>query len=66
MLDKFSFKAKRTGRAKDVKIWTDDNHAIDLDNAKINMLEKINYIHDNPVNAGIVRYADEYIYSSVG
>lgn len=32
--------------------------------ACVNMLEKINYIHDNPVSAVIVRSGDEYIYSS--
>jgi len=64
LLDKFSFEAKRTGRAKDYKVWTDDNHAIDLDSGKIDMMEKINYIHNNPVVAGIVRNPEEYIYSS--
>jgi putative transposase len=64
LLDKFSFEARRTGRAKDYKVWTDGNHAIDLDNFKIDMLEKVNYIHENPVRAGWVMYPDEYLYSS--
>jgi putative transposase len=64
LLDKFSFEAKRTGRAKDYKVWTDDNHAINLGIENIDMMEKINYIHNNPVVAGIVKNPEEYIYSS--
>ena len=64
LLDKFQFEAKRTGRAKEYKLWSDDNHAIDLDNGKIDIWQKIHYIHDNPVRAGIVRNPEDYIYSS--
>lgn len=62
LLDKFAFEAKRTRRAENYKIWKDDNHAIDLTN--IDVMEKINYIHNNPVKAGIVDNPEEYIYSS--
>lgn len=64
LLDKFSFEAKRIGRAKDYKLWKDDNHAIDLDNNGIDMMQKIDYIHENPVRAGIVRNPEDYVYSS--
>ena len=64
LLDKFSFEARRTGRAEHYKLWKDGNHAIDLDSFGIEMMHKINYIHNNPVRAGIVRHPDEYIYSS--
>lgn len=64
LLDKFSFEARRTGRAENYKLWKDDNHAIDLDNTGINIMEKIDYVHENPVRAGIVHYPEEYIYSS--
>jgi REP element-mobilizing transposase RayT len=62
LLDKFSFEARRTGRAEKYKIWTDDNHAIDL--THLNALEKVSYIHDNPVKAGLVFYPEQYPYSS--
>jgi REP-associated tyrosine transposase len=62
LLDKFAFEAKRTGRAENYKIWKDDNHAINL--SDIDILQKINYIHDNPVRNGLVKYPDHYIYSS--
>lgn len=62
--DKFSFEARRTGRAENFKIWRDDNHAIDL--TDIDILEKIDYIHNNPVKAGLVEYPEHYLYSSAG
>jgi REP element-mobilizing transposase RayT len=62
LLDAFSFEAKRTGRAKEYKLWKDDNHAIDLTN--IDLLEKINYIHENPVRAGLVAAPEHYLFSS--
>ena len=61
-LDMFSFEARRTQRANDFKMWKDGNHAIDLQN--IDIMEKINYIHNNPVKAGIVNYPEHYVYSS--
>jgi putative transposase len=61
MLDKFSFEAKRTGRAENYKIWKDDNHAIDL--STIDVTEKLDYMHKNPVRTGIVENEEEYLYS---
>ena len=63
MLDKFSFEAKRTGRAKHYKFWKDDNHAIEIDGT-LTIWNKINYIHKNPVQAGWVLEIDDYMYSS--
>ena len=62
LLDKFSFEARRTNRAENYKVWKDDNHAIDL--SHINIMEKIDYIHNNPVRAGLVDYPEHYVYSS--
>jgi len=62
LLDKFAFEAKRTGRAEFYKIWRDDNHAIDL--SHIDVKEKVNYIHRNPVRASLVELPDHYLYSS--
>ncbi|WP_028980141.1 REP-associated tyrosine transposase [Sporocytophaga myxococcoides] len=60
--DKFSFEAKRTRRAENYKIWMDSNHAIEL--ASIDIMEKINYIHNNPVRAGLVENPEYYLHSS--
>lgn len=62
LLDKFSFEARRTGRAEFFKLWTDDNHAIDL--THIDIFQKIHYVHENPVKAGLVEFPDHYLYSS--
>ncbi|MEO9805187.1 MAG: transposase [Reichenbachiella sp.] len=65
LLDKFSFEARRTGRAKNFKLWKDDNHAILIDNS-IDIWEKINYVHENPVQARWVDHVADYVYSSAG
>ena len=62
MLDKFSFEARKTRRAENYKIWKDDNHPIDL--SDIDIIEKIDYIHENPLRAGLVEYPEYYLYSS--
>ncbi len=63
LLNKFAFEAKRTGRAKNYKIWRDDNHAICLEKTEwIN--QRVNYIHENPVRQLIVNNAYDYIFSS--
>lgn len=62
LLNRFDFEAKRTGRAENFKLWKDGNHAIDLQH--IGAFNKIDYIHQNPVRAGIVNEPDHYIYSS--
>ena len=62
LLDKFSFEARRTGRATNYKLWKDDNHAIDMSN--IDTMNKVDYIHNNPVNVGIVEQPDHYLFSS--
>ena len=58
----FAFEAKRVGRAKYYKIWKDDNHAIWMHD--IDIWNKIDYIHNNPVVDGIVDSPGEYIYSN--
>ncbi len=62
MLNQFAFEAKRVGRAKNYKIWKDDNHAIWMHDKEV--WNTIAYIHDNPVKAEIVNKSREYCYSS--
>lgn len=64
LLEAFSIEAQRIGRAKNYKIWRDDNHAIDLETYNIDLIEKIDYIHKNPVKAGLVENPEDYVYSS--
>jgi hypothetical protein len=63
LLKRFSFEAQRIGRAKNYKIWKDDNHAIEI-GEYIDIEQKVNYIHENPVKAMIVEKAEDYIFSS--
>ncbi len=47
----------------DFQFWQQDNKPIELtDNKLIN--QKLDYIHSNPVRAGIVSNPEDYIYSS--
>jgi len=68
LLNKFDpiaigFEGKKSGKIKDFKIWTVDNHAIEIF-GYINIEEKVNYIHQNPVKAMIVYCAEQYVFSS--
>jgi REP element-mobilizing transposase RayT len=45
------------------QIWTHESHAEEIYSPKF-ILQKINYIHENPVRAGIVEKAEDYLYSS--
>ena len=65
LLNKFGFEAQRIGRATNYKVWKDDNHAIEIGDY-IDIEQKVNYIHQNPVKAMIVENAEEYIFSSAG
>jgi hypothetical protein len=45
------------------QFWQQDNHPVELaDNIMIE--QRINYIHNNPVEAGFVYLPEEYVYSS--
>lgn len=47
------------------QFWQQHSHPIELDtNEKLN--QRLDYIHNNPVVAGIVRYPEDYLYSSAG
>lgn len=45
------------------QLWQQDNRPVELFNLEM-AWQKLNYIHDNPVKAGIVEKAEEYLYSS--
>ena len=63
MLNLFAFAAKRHKRNAKFQIWTHENHAEEIYNNKF-IEQKINYIHNNPVKAGIVEKPEDYLYSS--
>jgi REP element-mobilizing transposase RayT len=63
MLDKFKFNAAKHKRNSIYQVWTHDNHSEELLSTKF-IEQKLNYIHQNPVRAGVVQYDYEYLYSS--
>lgn len=65
MLKKFEFAGGRLNRISKYKFWKDSNHAICLDDMDTEMTEqKLEYIHNNPVEAMLVHKAQDYIFSS--
>jgi REP element-mobilizing transposase RayT len=65
MLEVFSNAADQHSKTKFYKVWQDGNHAIELYNEQFTWT-KINYIHQNPVRAGLVTHAEYWKYSSAG
>ena len=63
MLNIFSNAASKTNRNKDYQVWTHENHAEQVFTDSF-LKEKLEYIHNNPVRAGIVEKSEHYIYSS--
>jgi REP element-mobilizing transposase RayT len=63
MLNKFKYEAQRTKRGQNFKLWQDGYHAKEIDSIEF-LEQKLDYIHQNPVEAGIVLSAEEYLYSS--
>ena len=45
------------------QIWTHENHAEHIRSQKF-IEQKVEYIHNNPVRAGIVLQPEDYLYSS--
>jgi len=59
----FRHAAAPINRVKGFKVWQDGNHPILLDsNQKFN--DRLNYLHNNPVEANMVDYPEHYKYSS--
>jgi len=65
MLKLFKYYAKYNKNNTKYQFWKLDNRPIELSSPKwIN--QKLAYIHLNPVRAGIVDKAADYLYSSAG
>ncbi|MDR2621643.1 MAG: hypothetical protein LBC48_03565 [Dysgonamonadaceae bacterium] len=63
ILNLLEFSAKQHKRNEKYQLWTHENHA-EIVYGNQFMDSKINYIHENPVRAGIVEKAEDYLYSS--
>jgi len=58
LLEKFQTK-------EGISFWGTDNHPIELWSNKV-IDQKLNYLHENPVEEGLVFRAEDYLYSSAG
>ena len=63
LLNRFQFNAKQHSRNENFQVWTHENHAIYLYSPEF-IAEKLEYLHQNPVRAGIVVNPEDYLYSS--
>ncbi len=45
------------------QIWKREPLSIEL-SSSLNLQQKLNYLHNNPIAAGLVNFAEEYKYSS--
>lgn len=63
MMYRFKYHARYDNRIENYKVWQDGYHGIACDNVKI-LSQKLDYIHNNPVRAGIVMEPQHYVYSS--
>lgn len=63
LLDRFSEAGRKASNVKGYQFWRHDNKPIELWSNKV-IDEKINYIHQNPVEEGLVFRAEDYRYSS--
>ena len=62
-LKQFSNSANNSSNVKKHQFWRHDNKPIELWSNKV-IFEKIMYIHNNPVTAGLVFKPEDYSYSS--
>jgi REP element-mobilizing transposase RayT len=63
MLERFALATESHSRNKNYQFWQYGNHPEEIYSEKF-MWSKLDYIHLNPVRAGIVSKASDYIYSS--
>ena len=65
MLAIFNKAGDKNKRNIDFQFWQQHNHPIELSNPVI-LKQRLNYIHNNPVEAGFVEKAEEWTHSSAG
>ena len=59
----FNRAGKRNANNEIYQFWQQNNHPIEL--ANIEMLQqRLDYLHQNPVEAGLVAIPEHYLYSS--
>jgi REP element-mobilizing transposase RayT len=64
MLYLFAKAGKENSNNTNYQFWRQDNQPIELDFHSNMFEQRLNYIHNNPVEAGLVEKAEDYLYSS--
>ena len=59
----FRSEAEKSSNVKNYQFWRHDNKPIELWSNRV-IKQKIDYVHQNPVEAGLVYRAEDYRYSS--
>lgn len=65
MLHRFAWNGSHNVRNAENQFWIQDNRPEEIYTQKF-FMQKLNYIHENPVRAGIVAKAEDYVYGSAG
>ena len=55
--------SQRTKKGKDYLVWQEGYHAKQIETNQF-LEEKLDYIHNNPVESGFVSLPEDYLYSS--
>jgi hypothetical protein len=63
MLCIFKQQGENNSRNSEYQFWRQDNQPKECYSPEFSV-QKLNYIHNNPVEAGIVEKAEDYLYSS--
>ena len=63
LLEFFKKEAQKSSNVKQFQFWQHHNQPIELWSNKV-IKQKIDYVHNNPVEAGVVYKAEDYVYSS--
>ncbi|MFK7032405.1 hypothetical protein [Flavobacterium oreochromis] len=62
-MDFFKKEAAKSSNTSNYQFWRHDNKPIELWSNSV-IQQKIDYIHNNPVKAGMVFRPEDYVYSS--
>ncbi|MFD2164350.1 hypothetical protein ACFSJU_18230 [Paradesertivirga mongoliensis] len=59
----FKKAGEKNNRNNEYQFWQQDNHPVQCD-TNDTLDSRVNYLHENPVRAGLVRNVQDYVYSS--
>lgn len=63
LLDYFKKEGDKSSNVSKYQFWQHDNHPIELWSNQV-IKQKIDYVHQNPVESGLVYKAEDFVYSS--